>query len=363
MSRPRSNQKMPRPTAMTGETSCLQWFAGHRCNRDGFFRHPVGSLYFQSAWKNLPGCTCGQQTIAGKDVAVFDLGRFQEPWNASWRQSSMRRWWSSFFDFFASSQWWKPASIWTLPQCFWPMNCCFRHWSWSCRAKCWNNQPRSNKLKMTVSRTSFQQCTSSILSLSTMVHRPWSRIGILVEGENACPKEDEEMVLIYSMQEGLECERSERMSFANSSAKDKETIILNWKDGILNSLAIESQTRWTVSEDISTDVCLVWICNLKWKRCHKPSSRAHWLEKNCPQNSYLLIFPYATTIHSPAPPETHTGKRPNPLHLLWKPQLFCTVVVEVEDKLHDDIFETRNGIHWWRGRRWWKLGFYAGVDE
>ena len=82
-------------------------------------------------------------------------------------------------------------------------------------------------------------------------------ISILVEGENPCPKEDEEMVLISAMEEGLECERSERMSFANSSAKDKETILLNWKDVILNSLAIESQTRWTVFEDISTDVCLV----------------------------------------------------------------------------------------------------------
>ena len=192
-----------------------------------------------------------------------------------------------------------------------------------------------------------------------MVHRPWSRIGILVEGENACPKEDEEMVLIYSMEEGLECmERSERMSFANSSAKDKETIILNWKDGILNSLAIESQTRWTVSEDISTDVCLVWICNLKWKRCHKPSSRAPWLEKNCPQNSYLLIFP-STTIQSPAPPESalnclfkskaHPGKRPNPLHLCSENlSYFARRLLRLKTSCVMTSFATRNGIHWWR---------------
>ena len=118
---------------------------------------------------------------------------------------------------------------------------------------------------------------SALVVLQEMDGEPWWKvagyficiagmmfgISILVEGENPCPKEDEEMVSICAMEEGLECERSERMSFANSSAKDKETILLNWKDGILNSLAIESQTRWTVFEDISTDVCLVRICNLK----------------------------------------------------------------------------------------------------
>ena len=61
---------------------------------------------------------------------------------------------------------------------------------------------------------------------------------------------------------------------------------------------------------------------------------------------------HGTTIHSPASPETHPGKRPNPLHLCSENlSYFARGLFEVEDKLHDDIFETRNGIHWVGGKK------------
>ena len=56
---------------------------------DAFQGHS-GSLCFQGAWKHRPCCTCGQQTIAGKDVwpvigvgrciLWFDLGRIVAWW-------------------------------------------------------------------------------------------------------------------------------------------------------------------------------------------------------------------------------------------------------------------------------------------
>ena len=48
--------------------------------------------------------------------APWKYKKLQAPWNASWRQSSIRRWWLNLFR--SSRRSWKPASIRILPRCF-----------------------------------------------------------------------------------------------------------------------------------------------------------------------------------------------------------------------------------------------------
>ena len=75
-------------------------------------------------------------------------------------------------------------------------------------------------------------------------------IGILVEGENACPKEDvdTELASITSLEEGLACE-AERMVFASSMYNET---IRNWTG------TDQSYQRYqNLSENKTTDDCLV----------------------------------------------------------------------------------------------------------
>ena len=73
---------------------------------------------------------------------------------------------------------------------------------------------------------------------------------------------------------------------------------------------------------------------------------------------------HRTTIHSPSPPETHTGKRPNPLHLCSENLgYFARWLLRLKTSCMMTSLKPGTEFIGRRGRRWWKLGFYAGVAE